>query len=222
MELMENVTDLRAVGVYPTSKDSSEFPPNDELCENVMNIGRQIRTLYLDMKTSDGYVYDPPANLSCNFEKVTIKRAKWVTKDIFIKLFLHCTQVELSNKNFSNEDLAAIFVEWSQSSSMQYMKLHSEDETNPQKSLTDVVGSLPEALPVEKAAVRVDGMRGVKRNEFKRVSFSEGRAYRITGSDDKNYIVFYCKNYLYLTTKFEEVDTEDILPDIESNEIAWR
>ncbi|CAL2048328.1 unnamed protein product [Caenorhabditis brenneri] len=205
MELMENVTDLHAVGVYPTSKDSSEFPPNDELCENVMNIGRQIRTLYLDMKTSDGYVYDPPANLSCNFEKVTIKRAKWVTKDIFIKLFLHCTQVELSNKNFSNEDLAAIFVEWSQSSLMQYMKLHSEDETNPQKSLTDVVGSLPEALPVEKAAVRVDG-----------------RAYRITGSDGKNYLIFYCKDYLYLTPKFEDVDTEDVLPDIESNEIAWR
>ncbi|CAL2048302.1 unnamed protein product [Caenorhabditis brenneri] len=71
MKLMENVNSLNSVGVTNSASNPSEFPPNDELCEAVLAITRRPRVLYLDMTTTDGYLYDPPANVSFNYDIVS-------------------------------------------------------------------------------------------------------------------------------------------------------
>ncbi|CAL2027983.1 unnamed protein product [Caenorhabditis brenneri] len=154
MQSVECVKEIREIYVGSWGEDPVR---PDELVKLVLDEAQRAKYLSIHFLTSDNFEY--PTNVPFKFDSVSMISAKWITRDHFIKMFLSCKKVQLQWKNFTDEDLVAIFKAWAEGSRLEYLQLDGLWNFYQGKTLGSVLEEFPGAAPVRKAIVPVASIR---------------------------------------------------------------
>ncbi|EGT57562.1 hypothetical protein CAEBREN_07605 [Caenorhabditis brenneri] len=200
IESVEEIKEMNAVG--PSWHRTPVY--QDEVAKLVLDECRRAKKLRLAIHTSEDFVY-PTTTMPFNFDSINVTSAHWVSRELFIKLFLSCKTVVLDNKDFNDADLTSIFKAWTEGSRLEYLELDGTLNFDQGKTLNSVFEEFPRAAPVKNAIVPAASIR-----DSWLVKFGEGRCYRIQQRDGQTTALVYIHNYAaLLSTKFQigkEVD----------------
>ncbi|EGT57553.1 hypothetical protein CAEBREN_06920 [Caenorhabditis brenneri] len=213
MKSVESVEEIKKISVLRPSWNSNKSP-HDELVKLVLDECQRAKNLSVSIPTSDNFVY-PITTMPFNFDSIFMSTARWVSREHFIKMFLSCKKVQLQWKNFTDEDLTAIFKSWTEGSRLEYLELEGTFDFYRGKKLGGVFRGIPGAAPVRNAIVP-----GWSIPNSEVVSFGGGKCYRVQQRDGQT-TALVCINYksVILTTDFKigkEVD--DMVARIEEEE----
>ncbi|CAL2027977.1 unnamed protein product [Caenorhabditis brenneri] len=200
VESVKEIKDINFVRPYWNRNKG----PQDELVKLVLDECQRAKNLNVAIPTSDSFVY-PITTMPFNFDSIFMTTARWVSREHFIKMFLSCKKVQLQWKNFTDDDLTAIFKAWTEGSRLEYLELEGTFDFYRGKKLGSVFRQFPGAAPVRNAIVPE---WSIPISEV--VRFGEGKCYRMQQRDAQTTALVCINNKsVILTTDFKigkEVD----------------
>ncbi|EGT57568.1 hypothetical protein CAEBREN_00984 [Caenorhabditis brenneri] len=217
IQSVESAEEIKELNVHGPSWHRTPVY-QDEVAKLVLDECRRAKKLRLAIYTSKNFVY-PTTAMPFNFDLINVTSAHWVPREHFIKLFLSCKKVHLQRKNFTDEDLTAIFKAWTEDSRLEYLQLNGLWNFYQGKTLGSVFEEFPGAAPVRKAIVPVELFK-----DSLVVKFGEGKCYWIQQRDGKTTaLVYLFFQTITLSTNFrigKEVDEMAAQIDEEQNPLG--
>lgn len=165
-------------------------PPDDNMCRYVFENCRHAQSLIYHRDTTRDFTLDPDTMGTYSFIEIDISSVPWITVEHLRKCFDNCKYVELSDTEFSAEDVNGFLKHWIEGSKIETLFLSQNDPEF--EVMTDLLA----------------GITAVSHPDVHDKTFSHiaNPGYVIKNAEGIEAVIHITDGQFYLTTDFDIVD----------------